>query len=211
MRNALSLSYTMEQKYLVFSERKCLVFSSFQHLQDDALVEKTKFNTFEYWEHIHNQPNERIEMPCSFQRFKKDFTFIPAAGGIVKHEKKLLMIFRNGTWDLPKGWMDAGEFPMQTALREVREECGPLDLIVVDNLPITTYHWYPVKGKFLLKETQWFFMSAAHSHPLIPQKKEGITKAAFVGFESVEERLAKSFPMLHYLWERIQLHNTFIS
>jgi 8-oxo-dGTP pyrophosphatase MutT (NUDIX family) len=34
----------------------------------------------------------------------------------------MLRVFRH--WDFPKGLMEAGETPMQTALREVREESG---------------------------------------------------------------------------------------
>ena len=39
-------------------------------------------------------------------RFKKlfsNFKPIRAAGGLLIHEKDLLLIFRNGFWDLPKG------------------------------------------------------------------------------------------------------------
>src|ERR1041385_2734909 len=41
--------------------------------------------------------------------FKK-FTLIIAAGGLVLNEKdELLIIFRRGKWDLPKGKVDKGE------------------------------------------------------------------------------------------------------
>ena len=38
----------------------------------------------------------------------------------------LLRVFRH--WDFPKGLMEPGETPQQTALREVREESGIADL-----------------------------------------------------------------------------------
>ena len=38
----------------------------------------------------------------------------------------MLRVFRH--WDFPKGLMEAGETPKQTALREVREESGITDL-----------------------------------------------------------------------------------
>lgn len=38
----------------------------------------------------------------------------------------MLRVFRH--WDFPKGLMEAGETPEQTALREVREESGIADL-----------------------------------------------------------------------------------
>ena len=50
---------------------------------------------------------------------------IIAAGGLVLNEKnELLMIFRRGFWDLPKGKVDEGETLEQCAVREVKEETG---------------------------------------------------------------------------------------
>ena len=42
------------------------------------------------------------------------------------HRVLLLRVFRH--WDFPKGLMEPGETPQQTALREVREESGIADL-----------------------------------------------------------------------------------
>ena len=52
------------------------------------------------------------------------FTQIPAAGGVVIRNEKILFIFRNGKWDLPKGKIDNGETAKEAAIREVAEECG---------------------------------------------------------------------------------------
>jgi 8-oxo-dGTP pyrophosphatase MutT (NUDIX family) len=50
---------------------------------------------------------------------------IEAAGGLVLNERgNLLMIFRRGKWDLPKGKRDAGESIETCAVREVEEETG---------------------------------------------------------------------------------------
>ena len=57
---------------------------------------------------------------------------VEAAGGLVYNkEDELLMIFRNGKWDLPKGKKEKGEEIESCAKREVQEECG------VRNLEIT--------------------------------------------------------------------------
>lgn len=40
------------------------------------------------------------------------------------HELLLCHVTGHDHWDLPKGRPDAGETPLQTALRETREECG---------------------------------------------------------------------------------------
>jgi 8-oxo-dGTP pyrophosphatase MutT (NUDIX family) len=45
---------------------------------------------------------------------------------ILNPDRELLLCHVTGQnhWDLPKGGIDAGETPMQAALRETREECG---------------------------------------------------------------------------------------
>ena len=55
----------------------------------------------------------------------KKFTWVTAAGGLVKNDQdELLLIFRNGQWDLPKGKLEKNEKNKHTAIREVEEECG---------------------------------------------------------------------------------------
>ena len=50
---------------------------------------------------------------------------IIAAGGLITNEKnQLLMMFRRGKWDLPKGKVDEGETLEAAAVREVQEETG---------------------------------------------------------------------------------------
>ncbi|MCW3118909.1 MAG: hydrolase, partial [Chitinophagaceae bacterium] len=63
--------------------------------------------------------------------FWKKFTVIHAGGGFIVNEKdELLMIFRRGKWDLPKGKQDNGETLEQCAVREVREETGLQNVIL---------------------------------------------------------------------------------
>ena len=65
---------------------------------------------------------EHPEVEKLFQNFRSAFLQIDAAGGVVKRDGKLLFIFRNGKWDLPKGKIDEGESIETAALREVEEE-----------------------------------------------------------------------------------------
>ncbi|HRI61402.1 MAG TPA: NUDIX domain-containing protein, partial [Saprospiraceae bacterium] len=61
--------------------------------------------------------------------FQACFKVLEAAGGFVRNaENKLLVFFRRGSWDLPKGKIDAGETPEQAAVREVQEETGLVNL-----------------------------------------------------------------------------------
>ena len=65
----------------------------------------------------------------NFDKLKKDFfkhfKLIKAGGGLVKNKAgQILLIFRRGKWDLPKGKLDDNETLLQCAIREVREETG---------------------------------------------------------------------------------------
>lgn len=103
------------------------------------------------------------------------FHEIRAAGGVVyNRDGKLLMIFRNGKWDLPKGKMEEGEDAATAAIREVEEECGVNELEIIRPLE-PVYHTYFQKGKWWLKETAWFEMRSTFSGEPIPQQEEGIT------------------------------------
>lgn len=123
----------------------------------------------------HNQPEE------SFADFCRAFSIIDAAGGLVKNTLgEVLMIHRLGKWDLPKGKMEAGESPPNTALREVEEECGIRKLTIQDTTPFTTYHTYEINGQRKLKRTWWYAMKSEWTKALVPQTEEGISKVEWV-------------------------------
>ncbi|HRZ76394.1 MAG TPA: NUDIX domain-containing protein, partial [Bacteroidales bacterium] len=69
-----------------------------------------------------------------------------AAGGFVLNgDDRLLMIHRNGYWDLPKGKPNAGEELQATALREVEEETGIGGLSIIGRLR-PSYHVFEKLG-----------------------------------------------------------------
>ena len=47
-------------------------------------------------------------------------------------ESVLLLHYRGGHWDFPKGHVEAGETEQQTAARELREETGITDVKLLD-------------------------------------------------------------------------------
>lgn len=112
---------------------------------------------------------------------------ITAAGGIVFRYKlknsdpEILMIFRNGYWDLPKGKLEKGENIEMCAAREVSEEVGSGIPAIVKPIG-TTYHEYPEQGKTFGKTTYWYSMIFTKEEQLVPQEKEGIKKVAWVAF-----------------------------
>ena len=191
----------MEQNYIVFTDKKKLVFGSYEHHTCEILPKNNELNTLEGWENLHNLQADVFYVFEDFEQWKSNFRIIRAAGGIVLNNQCVLMIFRNNCWDLPKGWIETDEFPLQGAMREVIEECGQLTLTVESLTPIITYHLYVLKGKVVLKETHWFRMSATDNYQLVPQIKEGINKVEFIPLTGVEQYLTTSFPLIKGLWQ----------
>lgn len=119
---------------------------------------------------------------------------IEAAGGaVLNSEGKLLMIYRNNKWDLPKGKLEKRETPEIAAIREVEEECGVTGLSIIR--PLTpTYHTYKEKGQFILKKTWWYEMHChVTSSALVPQEEEGITRVEWMSKEDVNDALTNTF------------------
>ncbi|MBI1227919.1 MAG: NUDIX domain-containing protein [Bacteroidetes bacterium] len=115
--------------------------------------------------------------------FQGIFKLITAAGGAVfNQENKVLMIHRRGSWDLPKGKMDPGETPEQTAVREVQEETG-LNQITLGPHLLDTWHTYEMKGKRILKTTHWYRMQTTENH-LVPQTEEDIEQAVWADLDA---------------------------
>lgn len=112
------------------------------------------------------------------EAFLSCFVQIPAAGGLVKnYDNDVLIMFRRGKWDLPKGKIDEGETPEEAALREVEEETG-LDRLLVRKELGSTYHTYWLKGKHVLKRTWWYEMKYVSKEitKLSPQIEEDIVE-----------------------------------
>ncbi len=114
-----------------------------------------------------------------FIRFKSLFHEVKAAGGVVTNADGILMIKRNGIYDLPKGHMEKGESPEECALRETEEECGICNLRITGP-PSLSYHIYSREGVWILKETCWYPMHAPEKQSLSPQYAESITEAFFM-------------------------------
>ena len=129
-----------------------------------------------------------------WKEFKGMFKYIKAAGGLVKNSKgEYLLIFRNKKWDLPKGKMEKGETPEETAVREVEEECGINELILGHRLR-SSYHIYELKGKMTIKRSFWFEMNTPSDKIPEPQYEEGIEKAVWIKTSEFEGLKDEMFP-----------------
>lgn len=120
---------------------------------------------------------------------------IVAGGGLLLNEHhELLMIFRRGCWDLPKGKLDNGETIEACALREVEEETGVSNLVSGGLLGITRHQYFdPYIKEEVIKETHWYAMNVMGRPALIPQTEEDITDIRWVPLQEVPALLENSF------------------
>lgn len=124
------------------------------------------------------------------------FEVIQAGGGLVLNENKdVLMMFRRGFWDLPKGKLDEGETLENCALREVQEETGLRTLQLIKALT-ATYHTYEQGTHHILKESHWFLMEATSSETLIPQTEEDITEIKWVPQSELPQYKENTYPSI---------------
>lgn len=136
---------------------------------------------------------------ADWKTFQSLFTYIAAAGGLVKNKKgELLFIKRLGKWDLPKGKVESSEDIKTAAIREVEEECGISNLKVTQELP-STFHMYVLKEEIIFKETFWFAMQTDFQKELTPQTEEDITEVRWVNPKQMEEQLKNTYPSIKEL------------
>jgi ADP-ribose pyrophosphatase YjhB (NUDIX family) len=130
---------------------------------------------------------------------KKPFKIIKAAGGVVIKNNKMLLMFRRGVWDLPKGKLDDGESSRQGAAREVEEETGVR--VAVGQRVCTTWHTYKMNGNRILKRTKWYLMSVLDDRNMAPQEDEDIEQLAWLDQRQTKKALTNSFSSIRYVIE----------
>ncbi|MBO4994040.1 MAG: NUDIX domain-containing protein [Alistipes sp.] len=132
---------------------------------------------------------------AAFEAFARQMKWVEAAGGVVESDRgEVVMISRNGRWDLPKGHREQGESFEECAAREAEEETG-VKVAEVGRLLATTLHAYNIYGEWELKLTAWYVMRAL-SRQLTPQREEGIVRAEWVAPDCIEEQIKNSFPTI---------------
>ncbi len=129
---------------------------------------------------------------------------VTAAGGVVFRERdgrqEILLMFRRGHWDLPKGKAEAGEDVAACAVREVEEETGLRGVRIVGPLG-TTGHTYTDAWGHWHKTTHWFRMEAEGAQTLVPQAEEDITALEWVALEEARTRV--TFDTLRLVLDRL--------
>lgn len=150
------------------------------------------------FEHLEKQRSlgaivEDISQRSLLDELHKLYEPIDAAGGVVVNEDgAVLMIYRRGKWDLPKGKCDEGEEMDECALREVSEETG-LHQLKLNEKVCDTFHVYAQNGQSLLKRTAWYRMQGTASEMLVPQKEENIQEARWIKAKDMGPVVFKSY------------------
>lgn len=156
------------------------------HHEETVFIDEFNIHTVKAMLHeielpkIHTGVFLHDDVEALLKAFKKKFVLIKAAGGLIHtKEDDLLLIFRRGKWDLPKGKLDDGEDLETCAVREVNEETG-LENVKIEKPLCITYHTYHENGKHILKESHWFLMKAKKQANLLPQLEEDIDRCEWV-------------------------------
>lgn len=170
------------------------------HHDDAIFIDELNSHTVKAM--IHEMQLEKIHAGVFFhpdleelkKAFYKKFTVIKAGGGLVLNEKnEILLIFRKGKWDLPKGKLDKGELIEACAVREVEEETGLKNVKLITPQQVT-YHTYHEGTRFILKEAYWYTMNVKGNQSLIPQTEEGIEEIRWVTKKEVENFFSECYP-----------------
>ncbi|MGV3528773.1 MAG: NUDIX hydrolase [Flavisolibacter sp.] len=160
-----------------------------------TMIQEMELDNYETGVMLHTNVQEALEA------FEKRFEIIRAGGGLVyTDDEEVLLIFRRGKWDLPKGKLDEGEDIQTCALREVKEETGLERLSLLAPI-FTTYHTYHEKEKHILKETDWFLMKSAWQE-LKPQTEEDILECRWVKTGELPGYLDTSYGLIRDVMEK---------
>jgi len=108
---------------------------------------------------------------------------IESSGGLVCNDKHhILLMFKRGKWDMPKGRIEVGQSREECALREVHEETGlPIEQLSISGKLVPTWHTTSHSGVKYLKKTHWYLMHYdGDDDDLAPQVEEGIIECRWV-------------------------------
>ena len=127
-----------------------------------------------------------------------------SCGGVVVFRGKLLTLYKNYKgryegWVLPKGTVEKGETPEQTALREVAEEAG-VRPVIMGYIGTSQYSFLVPEGE-VHKEVHWFLMMA-DSYYSKPQREEFFVDSGYYKYH-------EAYHLLKYSNEKMILEKAY--
>jgi len=93
----------------------------------------------------------------------------------------LLLYYHSGHWDFPKGNIEPGESPLETAYREVKEETGidKENLIFIDGFKREISYYFMSHGNVIHKTVIFFLMRSLTKEVKISWEHKGYRWASF--------------------------------
>lgn len=204
----------MPQSYKIFIKDLPLLIAEGDFLPDGSeyVITETEFRKDIHgnlnWLLDHHFGTSALILASSavslFWEIQNQLRSITAAGGLVVNDRdEMLMIYRKGHWDLPKGKLEKDETVELAAIREVIEETGIRNLRITGKLH-ETWHIYRLQDELVFKDTHWFKMRSGDTHELVPQENEGILQAEWVSrtqlplkmtnlYASLKDMISESF------------------
>lgn len=197
--------------YKVFFKDSCFLLTDDQKLLQEGthvLVHKDFNATKKFIGKLLEQPDKYTailydeDLEGLYSIFKSCFLYVKAAGGVVLQADHLLVIKRQGVYDLPKGHQENGETIEMCAVREVEEECGLQEVKITSHLT-DTLHIYYRNENWHLKKTFWYAMSCPPHPALTPQTEEDIEEVFWLPLNEIERIKANTYPSLLDVFEKI--------
>lgn len=128
---------------------------------------------------------------------------IESAGGLVCNDDNcILLIFKRGKWDLPKGRIEK-DGTRKAALREVHEETGLASKkLSIKGKLVPTWHTTRHHRTNYLKKTHWYLMHYdGHFDDVAPQVEEGIIECRWIHLSDLDQYRSKIHPRINYVIE----------
>lgn len=177
-------------------------------LIDDVLVEEaTKSQVQAFINLMHQKKFKNLDSitflvkPGEYEEIKEavksQFKVVKAGGGIVEKGDKILLIYRKGKWDLPKGKLEKKEKKKDGALREVEEECN-IKVKLGDEIT-HTWHTYILNGKKHLKKTYWYRFECLDDSQMKPQLEESITDVRWMDEKGTRQAMVNSYRSIRHV------------
>ena len=119
-----------------------------------------------------------------------DLPVVEAAGGLVcNRNHHILLMFKRGKWDMPKGRIEENSAREESALREVQEETGlNIKKLTIQAKLVSTWHTTRHNNVKYLKKTHWYLIDYdGNDDDTDPQVKEGIIECRWVHLSDLSE------------------------
>jgi len=187
--------------YKVFIENKPVLFTTQDNHEELSLLRTNDFTEVQQRiREIDFIPDVGIAVVSKeperlFRQTFESYKKIEAAGGLVFKNSHILLIYRLGMWDLPKGKLEKNEEPHVAAVREIEEECGIHGHRIVQRLQ-DSFHTYHFKEKDVLKRTFWYLMIYEGAEEPVPQTEEDITDVRWVALSDLDDYRSQMYPSL---------------